>query len=122
MRALVDQQLQVMSQQLALLARTDAVDAETLREVIQRQQELMSCQLALASGGAAPALPAAAVLALDASPTGVSDDAEEAAPVAMMDADRPVVPGARLGRTPEGEPAWYLSDPQRPGGYMKVAG
>ncbi|MFC3715268.1 amino acid adenylation domain-containing protein [Luteimonas soli] len=125
MRTLVDQQLQVMSQQLALLAKTDAVDAETLREVVRRQHELMSRQLALASGGDPNALPEIAALppaALAADTPGDSGDSGEGIAVALMDADQPVVPGARLGRTPEGEPAWYLSDPQRPGGYMKVAG
>lgn len=32
----------------------------------------------------------------------------------------PPVPGARLGRDPRGKPAWYVSDPQRPGKYVLV--
>lgn len=32
----------------------------------------------------------------------------------------PPVPGARLGRDPHGDPAWYVPDPQRPGKYLKV--
>ena len=32
----------------------------------------------------------------------------------------PPVPGARLGRDPEGNPAWYMPDPSRPGKYLKV--
>jgi len=35
-------------------------------------------------------------------------------------ASLPPVPGARLGRDPQGNPAWYVSDPQRPGKYLKV--
>jgi glutamate-1-semialdehyde aminotransferase len=31
------------------------------------------------------------------------------------------VPGARLGRDPQGNPAWYVPDPQRPGKFLKVA-
>ncbi|MDA9762111.1 aminotransferase class III-fold pyridoxal phosphate-dependent enzyme, partial [Desulfobacterales bacterium] len=34
--------------------------------------------------------------------------------------DKPPVPGAKLGRDPSGEPGWYLSDPERPGKYLKV--
>jgi acyl transferase domain-containing protein/glutamate-1-semialdehyde aminotransferase len=30
------------------------------------------------------------------------------------------VPGARLGRTPKGEPAWFVPDPQRTGRYLMV--
>ena len=35
-------------------------------------------------------------------------------------ASLPPVPGARLGRDPHGNPAWFVSDPQRPGKYLKV--
>jgi len=31
----------------------------------------------------------------------------------------PPVPTARLGKTPDGNPAWFIPDPQRPGKYMK---
>ncbi len=37
-----------------------------------------------------------------------------------FDADRPPVPGARLGKDPEGNPAWYIEDPERPGKYLRV--
>ncbi|MFT3761943.1 MAG: amino acid adenylation domain-containing protein [Pseudoxanthomonas sp.] len=43
-----------------------------------------------------------------------------ATPRTVMDADKPAVPGARLGRDPEGRPAWYLPDPDAPGQYLKV--
>ena len=32
----------------------------------------------------------------------------------------PPVPGAMLGRDPEGNPAWYVTDPERPGKYLMV--
>ena len=32
----------------------------------------------------------------------------------------PLVPGARLGKGPDGQPAWFVADPQRPGKYLKV--
>jgi hypothetical protein len=37
-----------------------------------------------------------------------------------MDARRPVVAGARLGRDPDGHPAWYVADPRRAGKFLKV--
>ena len=43
-----------------------------------------------------------------------------ATPSTVMDADRPVAPGARLGRDPQGRPAWYVPDPAQPGQYLKV--
>jgi hypothetical protein len=39
-----------------------------------------------------------------------------------MDARKPVLPGAKLGRSPEGDPAWYLAHPDEPGKFLKVAG
>src|SRR5690606_2628046 len=43
-----------------------------------------------------------------------------ATPHTVMDAAEPALPGARLGRDPEGRPAWYVPDPQTPGQYHKV--
>ena len=37
---------------------------------------------------------------------------------AVIRADAPPVPGARLGRTPDGDAAWYVADPNRPGKYV----
>lgn len=37
-----------------------------------------------------------------------------------MDGSQPPVPGARLGRDPDGNPAWYAPDPAEPGTYVKV--
>lgn len=34
---------------------------------------------------------------------------------------QPPVPGARLGRDPQGRPAWFVPDPARNGAYMQVA-
>jgi len=39
-----------------------------------------------------------------------------------MDAQRPPVPGARLGRDPDGRPGWYVPNEAEPGGYLKVGG
>jgi amino acid adenylation domain-containing protein len=34
--------------------------------------------------------------------------------------ETPPVPGARLGKDADGNPCWFISDPQRPGKFMKV--
>ena len=33
----------------------------------------------------------------------------------------PPVPGAKLGKDPQGNPAWYIPDPEKPGAFKKVA-
>ena len=38
----------------------------------------------------------------------------------VVRADEPPVPGAKMGRTPRGEPAWFVPDPQREGKYLMV--
>ena len=35
-------------------------------------------------------------------------------------ADAPPVPGARLGKDPQGNPAWFIPDPSRQGKYIKL--
>ena len=35
--------------------------------------------------------------------------------------NQPPLPGARLGRDAGGNPAWFMSDPQRPGRYVQLA-
>lgn len=40
----------------------------------------------------------------------------------VMDAGAPRIAGARLGRDPQGQPAWYAPDPEAPGQYVKVEG
>ncbi|WP_190285775.1 polyketide synthase [Montanilutibacter psychrotolerans] len=39
---------------------------------------------------------------------------------APMDATCPPMPGARLGRQPDGRPAWFIPDPSRFGKFLKV--
>ncbi|WP_424193088.1 amino acid adenylation domain-containing protein [Ampullimonas aquatilis] len=36
-------------------------------------------------------------------------------------ANQPPVPGARLGRAPDGTPAWFVPDPAKPGAYVRLA-
>ncbi|MBF5042080.1 aminotransferase class III-fold pyridoxal phosphate-dependent enzyme [Aggregicoccus sp. 17bor-14] len=40
----------------------------------------------------------------------------------VLDPSRPPVPGARLGRDPSGNPAWYVPSPSEPGKYVKHEG
>jgi glutamate-1-semialdehyde aminotransferase len=44
-----------------------------------------------------------------------------AAPL-VLDASVPPQPGARLGRDPSGNPAWYVPHPSQPGRYVKYEG
>jgi hypothetical protein len=37
-----------------------------------------------------------------------------------MDAAQPPVAGARLGRDPDGSPAWFVPNPDTPGKFLKV--
>jgi hypothetical protein len=39
-----------------------------------------------------------------------------------VDASVPPIPGARLGRDPSGNPAWYAPHPSQPGQFVKVDG
>ncbi len=46
----------------------------------------------------------------------------DAARPAAMEMARPLVAGARLGRDPDGRPAWFVPNPDQPGKYLKVGG
>jgi hypothetical protein len=39
----------------------------------------------------------------------------------LLDANKPPVPGARLGRDAEGNPAWFMPNPDSPGKFVKVS-
>ena len=94
--------------------------------------QLLAQQLALlrSSGdaGASPGLAFAVASAAQADAEAVSTAAAAAAiasvPVAssrtLMDAAQPLVPGARIGREPDGRPAWFVPNPDQPGKYLKV--
>ena len=43
----------------------------------------------------------------------------EAAP-AVFDASRPPAPGARIGKDPDGNPAWFVPNPEQPGKYLRL--
>ncbi len=43
-------------------------------------------------------------------------------PVSLVfDASKPPVPGARLGKDPDGKPAWFIRNPDDPAKYVKVS-
>jgi hypothetical protein len=42
------------------------------------------------------------------------------ASAAVFDADKPPMPGARLGKDAQGNPAWFVPNPDVPGKYLKV--
>jgi glutamate-1-semialdehyde aminotransferase len=44
-----------------------------------------------------------------------------ATPHTVMDAAQPMVAGARLGREPDGRPAWFVPHPEHAGKYVKVS-
>ena len=46
---------------------------------------------------------------------------QAAKPSAIFDASKPPLPGARLGRDPQGFPAWYIADVDKPGAYKKIS-
>jgi glutamate-1-semialdehyde aminotransferase len=46
--------------------------------------------------------------------------AKQKSPV-RLDADQPPVPGARLGRDADGNPAWFIPNPSEPGKYMRLS-
>jgi hypothetical protein len=38
----------------------------------------------------------------------------------LFDADNPPVPGARIGKDPAGNPAWFVPNPDAPGKYLRL--
>ena len=49
-----------------------------------------------------------------------SDGREEKTKPKLKSAELPPVQGARLGKDKDGNPAWFIADPGRPGKYMQV--
>jgi hypothetical protein len=92
--------------------------------LIEQQIALLAQQLALMrSGGPAPAAPVAGEAApepVDATPAREARPPAVQAVLALMDAARPPVPGARIGRDPDGRPAWFVPNPRRRGHFLKV--
>ncbi len=47
-------------------------------------------------------------------------DIENAFSVEKTNTDKPPILGARLGKDREGNPAWFINDPERPGKYLQM--
>jgi hypothetical protein len=84
----------------AVLAQQQALESESMSNHCARRDG--------ASGARGRAAGAATTLALSSHA------------LAAMDAANPIVPGARLGREPDGRPAWFIADPARAGRFLKV--
>ena len=123
---MIREQMQLMSQQLTLLAQRPGQDGDATSRIVLQQQELMARQLALLSGKDLPDAIASdsAVVAIPAQEAAGTPGAVAGPQVEMkvMDARKPLLPGAKLGRSPDGDPAWYLAHPDEPGKFLKVAG
>lgn len=133
LHGLVDKQLQLMSQQLGLLAQAASQDGELIRQVVLQQQVLMTRQLSMLGGEPMSAdlvlvpLDRATLTSAQSAPANVAASASQldvpaASDFKIMEARQPIVPGARLGRSPQGEPGWYVASPDQPGKFFKVAG
>ena len=76
-----------------------------------------------ASMATSVSMAASAAEALAAAPpehTGATDTAARAGAGKVLDAARPPVPGARLGRDPTGQPAWFVPRADQPGKFVKL--
>jgi hypothetical protein len=51
-----------------------------------------------------------------------AEHVEAARNVQKAFAGHPPIPGARLGKDPNGNPAWFIKDPQRPAKYLQFGG
>ena len=123
---------------------TPSFPAGTLESIIAQQAQQIAIliqQLQMLTGNAPPAILNAAAMPAPVSTltasVGSSAEEQKAAPASAKELDctkdyeqhspsqapsQPPVPGARLGRDPQGNPAWFIVDPQRPGKYLRVEG
>ena len=88
---------------------------------LERLAAVLALQPALEAGAVPTTAPAATApevpeMALPA-PTAFAHSINASA---AMDAAHPIIPGARLGREPDGRPAWFIADPARSGRFLKV--
>jgi acyl carrier protein len=80
-----------------------------------RSAEVQASATAPAVLATLPPAVAGPAMAASAAPAG-----REAGGGAMLDAARPPVPGARLGRDPAGQPAWFVPRAGQPGKFVKL--
>lgn len=124
------------------LDAAQSADGDCLHRLIDQQLRLMAAHLALLTSRAAEAIPpavSAAPLPHEPHPVETSrgiapviasspERGSEPPPLrAPMDSAHPVLPGAKLGREPDGRPGWFVVDPDRASGqdpevqYLMVA-
>ena len=95
-------------------------------DVMQRQLDALAEVLVPAPASDAgqssqPPMPAAvATPTRRPAPPAAPDAGNAIAAPAVLDAARPPVPGARLGRDPAGQPAWFVPKADQPGKYVKL--
>ena len=108
----ISMQLQIMTKQLELLGGKplDATFPGKLRMAVEDAHKLPAEQPR--SGQSLSTVPAA---------TPSPSPNHAAKPSAIFDASKPPLPGARLGRDPQGFPAWYIADVDKPGAYKKIS-
>lgn len=106
-RRLIEQQMQLMAAHVALLTATGLATAPAQVDVATLPSEPLVVEVdsPVASDELPPDLPA---------------EVPPLAARATMDAACPVIPGARLGREPDGQPAWFVADPSRPERFLKL--
>lgn len=98
---MLEQQMQLLAQQLVLLRGSGGVDASPGQAFAASVAQADAAVVSTAAAAAAALLPVAKARAL-------------------MDAALPLVPGARIGREPDGQPAWFVPNPDQPGRYLKL--
>ncbi len=110
----------------------DTLKNDGTGKIISKQLEIISRLLAILEKGGS--VPTGGSLASLATPEpGVQEERKSEEKTEPHDKEvisdtikeqslsEPPVPGAKLGRDPDGKPAWYVSDPDRPGKYLQVA-
>ena len=104
----INQQLQIMSQQLALLANNSQSTIPVVPAVTSQNNSIKSQN-------------AVSIPSTQTSKESASVDTESAEVTNNSLRNRPPQPDAKLGRDPQGNPAWYIPDTERPGKYLQVA-
>ncbi len=113
------QQLELMSQQLSMLHSVLGLEAEASRAIspalLPHVRAIVNADLSPnvsvlgGNGSRAPAIPV------------VATAAEHSPAPTAIESGAPPVPGARLGRDRDGNPAWFVPHPQNPQKYVKLA-
>ena len=105
---IINQQLQIMSQQLALLANNSQSTIPVVPAVTSQNNSIKPQN-------------AVSIPSTQTSKESASVDTESAEVTNNSLRNHPPQPDAKLGRDPQGNPAWYIPDTERPGKYLQVA-